>query len=331
MELGYASYLRGFQLIRSSTTKEAILRRFDHTTKAKERQYASFIAFDWKNNVIREISSAPGHTANYFTRSDLPFEVSPVFFKPEVLLKYKADTEKYRLAGRSISCRGAWSLQTYDINDAGQVHTYLIYLRSLPYDEQLYWKSYNEPPKGSISKRAFTTDFEGMYHTEYDPLESLKTLIGNLNRDQVPWWTLRAERLREQLHYPVTSSSDEWATEILNLDQLVVEGFETKWLRSEAESLGRKPDISFASLKLMEECLTGMGFEADDAKRLIAPLREVHDLRSKVKGHASGKDSAAIKKQILKHHGGYKEHFRDLCQRCDESMRAITEAIARTT
>src|SRR6185312_15144701 len=223
VEPGYASYLRGVQLVRSSVSREQIIRRHGYM-EVEERQYASFIAQDWKNNVIREILCAPGATANYFTKSDLPFELSPAFFKPEVLLKYKADSEKYRLKGRSISCRGAWSLQTYDINDAGQVHTYLVYLRSLPYEEQLYWKSYNEEPKAPISKRAFTTDFEGEWDLEYDPLNSLIQAIGDLNLDQVPWWTLRAENLRDQLHYPVTTSADEWATEILNLDQLVVEG-----------------------------------------------------------------------------------------------------------
>jgi len=231
VEAAYASYLRGFDLVRSAATRDAIIKRFDYTA-AKDKQYASFIALDWKNKVTIEISCAPGHTANYFTESDLPFETSPAFFKSEVLLKYKADSEKYRLAERSISCRGAWSLQAYDTNDAGQVHTYLVYLRALPYEEQLYWKSYNEEPKAPISKRAFTTDFEGTWHLEYDPLDSLKNAVSDLNRDQVPWWTLRSEKLRDQVHYPVTSSADEWATEILNLDQLVVEGFETKWLRN---------------------------------------------------------------------------------------------------
>lgn len=325
IEPQYASYLRGFQLIRPLTTRDAIIRRFDFTTP-KDKQYASFIAFDWKNEVIKEISCAPGHTANYFTKSDLPFEVSPAFFNPEVLLKYKADSDKYRLAGRSISCRGAWSLQTYDVDEAGQVHTYLVYLRDLPYEEQLYWKSYNEEPKAPISKRAFTTDFEGRWHLEYEPLDSLKSAIGDLNRDQVPWWTLRSAKLLDQLHYPITSSADEWASEILSLDQLVVEGFETKWLRNTAQSLGRTPDVSFASLKLVEECLLALGFAEDQAKAVVAPLKETHDLRSKVKGHASGKDGAAIKKQVLNDHGTYKEHFHNLCRRCDESVRVIEEA-----
>ena len=46
----------------------------------KDRKYESFIAMDWKNGVTREISTEPGQTANYFTQSDLPFELSPAFF-----------------------------------------------------------------------------------------------------------------------------------------------------------------------------------------------------------------------------------------------------------
>ena len=328
VEPGYASYLRGFQLVRSIATRDGIIKRFDYRA-AEDKQYASFVAQDWKNNVVREISCAPGCTANYFTESDLPFELSPAFFKPEVLLKYKADSDKYRLDGRSISCRGAWTLQTFDINDAGQVHTYLVYLRRLPYEEQLYWKSYNETPKSWISKRAFTTDFEGTWYSEYDPLTSLKHAVGDLDVGQVPWWTLRSERVRDQLHYPVTSSTDEWANEILNLDQLVTEGFESKWLRTKAQSLGRTPDIRLASLNLVQECLVAVGFEEVHARHIVAPLKEAHDLRSKVKGHASGKGGSEIKAQILRDYGTYGEHFRALCKRCDESIRAITEAFTK--
>ena len=60
-------------------TQEQLIERHDFRRR-EDRQYASFIAEDWKNRVIREISCAPGHTANYFTESDLPFELSPAFF-----------------------------------------------------------------------------------------------------------------------------------------------------------------------------------------------------------------------------------------------------------
>jgi hypothetical protein len=329
LEPGHASYLRGFQIVRPATTKEEIIKRHDPTARDEDGQYASFIAHDWKNKVVREISCAPGATANYFTKSDLPFELSPAFFRPEVLMKYKADSEKYRLDGRSISCRGAWHLETYGVNEAGQVHTYLVYLRYLPYEEQLHWKAYNEPPKGPISKRAIKTDFEGSWDFEYDPLNSIKDMVRELHRKQVPWWTLRSEKLVDQVHYPVTASADEWANEILLLDQLLVEGFETKWLRQKAGSLGRRPDPKFGSLKLLEECLIGVGFGPDDAQKAIAPLKTAHDLRSKLKGHASGDEAVAIKKQVLKNHGSFQQHFRYLSAECDEAIRAIAEELAK--
>jgi hypothetical protein len=329
LEPGHASYLRGFQVVRPMITKAALIRRHDPTHDEDERQYASFIAQDWKNNVVREISCAPGATANYFTKSDLPFELSPAFFRSEVLSKYKTDSEKYRLDDRSINCREAWHLETYDINEAGQVHTYLIYLRYLPYEEQLHWKAYNEPPKGPISKRAFKTDFEGCWDFEYDALNSIKEKVRELRQKQVPWWTLRSENLIDRVHYPVTSSADEWSNEILLLDQLLVEGFETKWLRQKATSLGGNPDLKFGSLKLIEECLIRTGFAADDAQKLIAPLKAAHDLRSKLKGHASGSEAETIKRQALKDHGSYQQHFRILASACDEAVRAIAEQFAK--
>ena len=111
---------------------------------------------------------------------------------------------------------------------------------------------------------------------------------------------------------------------------MVVEGFEKKWLKSTAETKGRTPDAKFASLKLIEECLLGLGFEPGDASAIVAPLKEVHELRTKMKGHASGDEATVIKKKLLKEHGTFKAHFSALCKRCDESIRAISTAFGLT-
>lgn len=325
---GYGSFIRGFQIVGSQISKETLFNPFGDN-KQGERAYASFIAYDWKNDVVGEISCAPNRSANYFIDSELPHELSPAFFRAEVLLKYKSDSEKYRLQDRSISCRGTWHLQTYDINEAGQVHTYLAYLRSLPYEEQLYWKVYNEPPKGPISKRAIKTDFEGEWDLEYDPLSSLRTALLELSREGVRWWTLRSAKLPDQVHYPATSSSDEWSNEILHLDQLVVEGFEELWLRKTAQSVGRTPEPKFRSVKLLEECLIGLGFEEEHALQISEPLRGLHNMRSKLKGHAAGKESDRIKQAVLAEHGSYRAHFRALCDSCDKSIRTVTEVFQK--
>jgi len=67
------------------------------------------------------------------------------------LHRFKADPEKYSLDDRSITCRNAWYLKSYDINEAGQVHAYIGDLARLPIEEQRYWQSFNEWSNGSIS------------------------------------------------------------------------------------------------------------------------------------------------------------------------------------
>jgi hypothetical protein len=322
LEPGHASYMRGCQLAYASEAKEAVFSRYCHHYE-EPRKYASFITLDWRHQKIDEISCAPGKTANYFMQSDLPFELSPAFFRPEVLSKYKADTEKYSLKARSIHCRGAWNLQTYDINEEDQVHTYLVYLRYLPYEEQLYWKAFNEPPKGAISKRAYTTDFLGSWDLDYDALESLRESLRAVGEANLHWWTPRPGKLLDQVHYPVTASPDEWANELLQLDQLLNEGFKEKSLRSMAVRHGRNPAPGFRSLKLIEECLIAGGASESNARLLVSPLRLLHDLRSKLKGHASGQEALKIRQQAIAEHGSLKAHFRKLCEDCDRSFKQI--------
>lgn len=327
---GYASYLNGIQIASLfSNREEIVLARWHWDYEATPKEYATFLAWDFKKKQLAEISCTPSALSNYFTPSDLPFETSPAFFRPEVLSKYKADTEKYKLDSRSISCRGSWYLQTYDINEAGQVHTYLVYLSRLPYAEQLHWKAYNEKPKGFLSERAVTTDFKGDWYLGYDPLASLKSKLSQLIRNGVPWWKLRSTNLMDKTHYPVTTSTDEWANEIMNLDQLLVEGFDTSWLKERALELHRTPEKTAGSISLLGECLVGLGIEAEQAKKLMAPLHALHKTRSKVKGHATGSEAQALKNEAITTYGSYKKHFEELCKLCDESMETIIDTLSR--
>ena len=329
VEPKYASYMRGVQIVRSRISKESAAERY--WFRRSDRKYESFTAVDWKNGIIRKISTEPGQTANYFTQSDLPFEMSPAFFHPEVLMRYKSDSDKYTLRDRSISCRGAWHLQTYDINDAGQVQTYIVYLRNLPYAEQLYWKAHNERPKAQISKRAVRTDFEGNWKSEYDPLQSLRQVVQQLNEKTPPWWIQRPAKVVERAHYPVTASPDEWADEILRLDQLVIEGLSGTELRSLATSQGRTPNAEFGSLKLVEECLMGLGWEEEQAREVTEPLHRLHYYRSKTKAHSRGKEGEQIRKEVLQTYRSYERHFKVLSTECDGALRTIAIALSPGT
>ena len=72
------------------------------------------------------------------------------------------------------------------------------------------------------------------------------------------------------------------------LDQLVVEGFSRSHFKSKAEAAGIKIEPQWNSLKLISEVLLHAQINEDEANAIISPLKSLHDLRSKMKGHAGG-------------------------------------------
>lgn len=328
---GVGSFVNGWRVAFPPVTRQQIIQRYRHRIDPAHKRYAEFIALDIRSRSLIEVSCDPAGLSNYFQPdSDLPLQMSPAFFRAEVLHKYKADPDKYQLSDRKLSCRGSWYLTTYDVNDAHQVHTYLRYLSDLPYEEQLYWRSFNEPPKASLSSRAIRTDFMGEFSTEYDPLASVKALTERLDRQQPDWWNPRTSALRERVHYPVTTSQSEWAEALLALDQLVVEAFRPTVLRRVAQSRGAHPDKQWGSLKLLTECLEHGGATPDQARAATQPLRDLHRLRTVTKGHAASHAKADAVTEALREHGTFRAHFASLTTRCHDAMKIIIDALDPT-
>ena len=322
------SFVNGIYILRPLLTKEMLIAHSQREWSDEGKQYATFKAHDWKNDRLAEISCAPSALASYFEKdSPLPFQITPAFFKPEVLQRYKADLDKYRLEYRSITSRAGWNLKTYDVNEAGQVHTYLHYLGSLPYSEQQYWQSFNEWPKADISKRSFETDIEGNFSTVPDPLVELKYELSELDTLAPDYWQPRGEHLARALHYPLTASTEEWANAILALDQLVVEGFATKPLRQRARAAGGSIDKQWGTIRLLQECLAASGMDEDVVAELLEPLRQTHHLRSKVKGHAAEAEKTDLVKRAKIEHGSLPAHFRALLVAVKTSVARLVELL----
>lgn len=322
-----SSFVNGVHILRPDLSKNMLIaqRRREWTNEGK--QYATFKAHDWKNNQLAEISCSPTSLTSYFDNDpNLPFQITPAFFKPEVLQKYKADLEKYRLENRSISSRAGWHLKTYDVNDAGQVFTYLHYLGDLPHSEQIYWQSFNEWPKAPISKRAIETDFEGNFSTISDPLSDIKYEVARLDKSLPYYWKKRGDELMSAVHYPLTSSVKEWSNAILALDQIVIEGFSSKHLRKHVESSGRIVEKEWRSIKLLQEILIGSGISESIAVEILNPLKHTHDLRSKVNSHSSSEKDTLVKQAKIEH-GSLAMHFRNLASDVQMSFNRIIESL----
>ena len=328
---GKAAYTRGVQIVRPSRPKAEILASITNSWGWRDDgQYCEFIAWDWRNRRIASISSDPSATTSYYESSEnsLPFEVSPAFFRPEVLSKYKSDRDKYTIDEefRSISCRGSWHLKTYDINEAGQVHTYLCYLRDLPYEEQLYWLSFNEDPKAGISERALVNDYRGEPYDTIDPITKIRLIVRRWADSGLDWWKLRDSTLLDRINLPVTDSRDEWGQAYSDLAKLVVEGFRVRAIRQKL----RKEGIDFTkdeqSLTLIEKLLAGR-HDVSQVSRLHG-LRRVQLIRSKVASHVGGGDALQLARETLSDHGTFKADFESTCNVVADELNLIDNELS---
>lgn len=330
IDLGKAAYTRGVQILQPRRSNgEIFLSIKGEPTGRDESQYVEFIAYDWRNECVRNISTNPSDTTNYFQANDnsLPFETSPAFFNAEVLSKYKSDHDKYSIDERSIYCRDAWELRDYDVNEAGQVHVYICDLRNLPYSEQLYWKSFNEKPKTGISERAYINDFEGEWAETTDPLTMIKHLLAQWEQSDVPWWKLRDPASPGRVTPPLTSSRDEWARSFTDLAQFIIEGFKIKAIRKKLDELGIDWRRDEKSLSLLESVLSGETTNGYAQK--LNGLRSVQRIRSKVGAHSRGTEADALAIRAVQEHGSYAAHFEAVCRNIASELEHIERAFSQ--
>ena len=326
------AYTRGVQILRHSIPKQDLHSLiFETPSQRKGRQYACFITKDRRSGKVIEVSAHPDFTTSYFDagNNDLPFEISPAFFRPEVLLRYKADRDKYVVdeTGRRITCRENWSLRDYDVNEAGQVHAYICDLRSLPYREQLHWQIHNEAPKGTISRRAFENDIKGEWTDHVTPLERTLSILRRWSNENWEWWRSSNQDDLLRVNTPISSSKDEWAEAFLELAKVTVESFRPKTLKSMLALRGISFENDDRSLALLEKLIT-QSRQNDGQKKRLGGLRQAQTIRSKVRAHSGGKEATALSKAALMDNGSYRAHFNEVCGKIAEELEEIENCIA---
>ena len=114
----------------------------------------------------------------------------------------------------------------------------------------------------------------------------------------------------------------------MNLDQLLIESLEERTIRKIAKEKGASIKDRMRALKLIEACFVADKFEVEHAKQIMTPFHDVHNLRSELKGHASDGTAKAREVEARKRaDGSLINHFRELCQACDESLELVGKCL----
>ena len=326
IEASKAGYYRGVQIIYPSPSIRLPSQAISGQTTHKESEYVEFTAWDLRYKRIADISTSPSATTNRIVpENDLPYGTSPAFFRAEVLSKYKNDPDKYTIdeGCRLISCRGGWSLQSYGMNDAGQVYAYICDLQKLPYKEQLYWKSFNDEPKAGISQRSIETDFHARFFTNTTPLEDLLAIMRRWSETNVCWWHLREKGLEMDIHPP--NNRQEWALSFLSIAKLVIEGLRSDFFYGILVKAGKanKKDKGL-SIRLATLVLTHRGVLGSGTK--LEGLEEIQLIRSKCIAHPRGSDAHMLENEAIEKFGSYSAHFNSVCRKVIVDLERMEQA-----
>jgi hypothetical protein len=228
------------------------------------------------------------------THRDADF-LTPVFFRKDVLQKYYNHPRLYRVEPTLIRHLDFWILD-YGVNGAGFVHAWLGDLwQSLPFEEQVYWRSFNVVPSGGLEASFFINQIEGGFaDTEREDHRLIKA------RDALDHaWNARfgfplfrsipthEAYIASALHIPTSAERREFNEQIGYLAKVMVEALnkaEIEEAVTRQESLFDEQGHKKPSIATLE-VFVGEHLPNPDAAVFCSQLRLIQTLRSKLPAH----------------------------------------------
>lgn len=291
---GYLSYSRllGKDIIKPF---DKPISRF--TFELDEKDYVSFIYEVNQNGENIEYSCNEHILSSYFTDTGAPNFLTPIYFSKAVLLKYYSEPKRFSVSSRYFSCLSLWGIDI-DITNEGLVQVWLGDLGRLPHNEQLHWKQYNVPPRGTISKYRFETDFEAKFSyptVEETPISYLKIAYNEINAlsEKIFGSSFFLELTENDNHYlktvrvPLTEEWKEFDEQIQSLAKIFCDSINVKLLETISD---KKIDnkVIKGSISLFYVTLEKLGLNTDNINLTIEALQAIQTIRSTGAAHRKG-------------------------------------------
>lgn len=244
-------------------------------------------------------SSNPELLADFFgANPDSPNYLTPVHFKKEVLDKYYNRPSRYSVEDSCLRCASLWGLQIDNHHD-DKICVWLGDLgRDLPYEEQLYWRSYNIAPSGGISKTYYSRQIMAQPMNSDRPEHIFKSKYNQLQRISKEYlgWDLLLPLSNEDAHHfeclrvPSTNEQNDFDSLVLSLTKIVIDSLNEKKLNKYIDKF-TQGEIK-GSISKLEAVLRKEG--AENYEEYIGFLRKLQNLRSSSSAHRKGSNYKKI-------------------------------------
>lgn len=256
---------------------------------------------------------------SYGKNPDTPHYYTPVYFKPEVLLRYY-DDDKYEIKEGYLSCEQLWEVGL----DNGCLDYVSVYLgdigRDIPQSHWNHWKAYNIAPIGGMNEGAIRRLSFNQSVESWNPEHRFKRVYAALQEEWEKGWGWRLHRKAEgldagvltRLHIPVNESEAEFRDQSLNLALMLVDLLNEKCLIQGMDKVDDEKGIDKLSRFLESNKYAYV-------ERDISLLKKVQRMRSRIAAHASGSGGRAFLEKELADRS-HREYFVELIEESTQML-----------
>ncbi|OZG62513.1 hypothetical protein BLEM_1059 [Bifidobacterium lemurum] len=285
--------------------------------------FPEFAIRELPDGTLERFSCDPSKLANYFgANPDAPQYLTPVYFSPDVLNRYRDDPH-YKVTERRLSCGTQWGVEIDNVIPE-RVMVYLGDLgRDLPAKERAYFLAHEISPAGQhASETALAQDILGSFNAPMGPITAFLDARCKLNDA----WAARfnhplyrpfhddEDDMEKLIRIPAGNSRQEFDTVILNLTKYCIDYIDESVLVSSGKPGG---------INKLEATLLESGLHAD-----IKPLRDLQEIRSACMAHAKGKKYERIKGTLLT--GNYPKDIARIIERLTTMMDCLSSGLDST-
>ena len=298
----------------------------------KEKQYIDFIIGIDAFGHNEEFNANPSKLANFFgANSTAPNYLTPVCFRKKVLDKYYSEPSKYSVEESYLRAGDLWGIQIDNHHD-DKVYVWLGDLgRDLSYEEQLYWRSFNIPPEGGMSKEftqqqimAVATDSENLTHKfkrQYKALQKISNdILGNY---------LLLPLVKDDKHYfdslriPANDEQKHFDEQILSLTKVLIDSLNEKYLNTFLNK--EQLESVKGSITRLEATLATCNIS--NFEKYILFLKELQGLRSTGVAHRKGSGYKKITQKFDLENNNLQDVFSEIIKQAADFLEFLYEQV----
>ena len=258
----------------------------------EDKEYENFIiGYDEDEDTNIEYTCKECCLSNFFSiNTGRPGYLTPVYFKADVLNKYKDDARHYTINDDMISYMDEWTL-VFGYNEDNTVFVWLGDLGKLPYEEQKYWKSFNITPTGKLEKKIVQRQL-GAIFTDASRIETkLLALIRHFNNfikekyGDIMFVELGEadKEIYNTFVIPTNHSLPEYQNFLMKLSKLTAESINKDLINKTMATAYAEENKQVGSIQQLGKFLKHE--KIDQEEKIAHSIRKAYNARNKLAGH----------------------------------------------